>query len=376
MRRNILFKILLSLFVVVLGLFVSELFLRYLKPAKLVGFTYMPLVYKLDEQNGYSYQENSRGRMHRNFEIDNEVVINSGGFHDIERNIPDRYENLRIVALGDSFTASLHVGVLAMWTQILEQHLSKSGAGPVEVVNLGLDGTGTDIQVNILSSYLRSHQADVVILAFYANDIDDMKLFKIYRENYKGYLITYQSSEQKRKILNFIDQNNPSCAIKKIYEYSYTFRAIVRALCSLNVFEEGRLMFSNYVRPKDVGIEDMSQYSYEELEQRITGVFGRMIALSKQKDFKLIIVPLPSREDQSESISALNENIPAELMQEMMILDVVPAMNDLLEEHGLDYDRLYWNDDRHFNKLGNDIFAQALMRMLYQDRVLNAKMPN
>lgn len=376
MRRNILFKILLSLFVVVLGLFVSELFLRYLKPAKLVGFTYMPLVYKLDEQNGYSYQENSRGRMHRNFEIDNEVVINSGGFHDIERNIPDQYENLRIVALGDSFTASLHVGVSAMWTQILEQHLSKSGAGPVEVVNLGLDGTGTDIQVNILSSYLRSHQADVVILAFYANDIDDMKLYKIYRESYKGYLITYQSSEQKRKILNFIDQNNPSWAIKKIYEYSYTFRAIVRALCSLNVFEEGRLMFSNYVRPKDVGIEDMSQYSYEELEQRITGVFGQMIALSKQKDFKLIIVPLPSREDPSESISALNENIPAELMQEMMILDVVPAMNDLLEEHGLDYHRLYWNDDGHFNKLGNDIFAKALMRMLYQDRVLNAKMPN
>jgi hypothetical protein len=215
-----------------------------------------------------------------------------------------------------------------------------------------------------------------VILAFYANDIDDMKLYKIYRENYKGYLITYQSSEQKRKILNFIDQNNPSWAIKKIYEHSYTFRAIVRALCSLNVFEEGRLMFSNYVRPKDVGIEDMSQYSYEELEQRITGVFGRMIALSKQKDFKLIIVPLPSREDPSESISALNENIPAELMQEMMILDVVPAMNDLLEEHGLDYDKLYWNDDRHFNKLGNDIFAQALMRMLYQDRALNAKMPN
>ena len=135
-------------------------------------------------------------------------------------------------------------------------------------------------------------------------------------------------------------------------------------------------MFSNYVRPKDVGIEDMSQYSSEELKQRITRIFGQMIALSKRNDFKLVIVPIPSREDPSESISALNENIPAELMQEMRILDIVPAINDLLEEHGLDYDQLYWKDDGHFNELGNDIFALALMGVLYQDRILDAKMPN
>ncbi len=376
MRSGIVFKIFLSLFVVVLGLSVSELLLRYLKPAKLVGFTYMPLVYKLDEQNGYSYRENSRGRMHRNFEIDNEVVINSGGFHDIERNTPDQHQNLRIVALGDSFTASLHVGLPEMWTQILEERLSENEAGPVGVVNLGLDGTGTDIQGNILSSYLGSHQADIVILAFYANDIDDMKLHKIYRESYKGYLITYQDQEQKRKILSFIDQNNPSQAIKRIYEYSYTFRAIIRTLCSLNVFEEGRLMFSNYVRPKDVGIEDMSQYSSEELEHRIAGVFGQLIALSKRNGFKLAVVPIPSREDPSESISALKENISSGVMQEMSILDVIPAMNDLLEERGLDFDSLYWKDDGHFNKLGNEIFALALMRELYHDRILDAGVPN
>ena len=45
------------------------------------------------------------------------------------------------------------------WTQTLERELHATS-----VVNLGLDGTGTDVHLAILKEYLSEHQPEMVIL--------------------------------------------------------------------------------------------------------------------------------------------------------------------------------------------------------------------
>ena len=136
------------------ALLICEFLLYSIKPVQIVGISHQPTIYEKNEKYGYAYMTNVKGLIHRNFEIDNLVKTNSDGFHDIQRNQQQKHNKLRIAAVGDSFTSSLHVPLSATWTQILEQELRNSINSPVEVVNLGLDGTGTDVHLNILSSKL------------------------------------------------------------------------------------------------------------------------------------------------------------------------------------------------------------------------------
>ena len=152
---------------ILIGLLSSGALLRILKPVKLVGSNHRPLIFERDETTGYSYQKHARGQVLRNFEIDNLVIINSDGFHDRERKNGNEGEIFRVAAIGDSFTAAMHVPIENMWTILLEEQLSDKEQIPTEVVNLGLSGTGTNTHFKILSSYLNTHHVDAVLLAFY-----------------------------------------------------------------------------------------------------------------------------------------------------------------------------------------------------------------
>jgi hypothetical protein len=96
--------------------------------------------------------------------------INSHGLRD--REIPyERSGKFRILALGDSFTEGLQVPVENTFTKRLEQRLGTPDM-PVEVLNGGVSGYGTD---NELLWYLQEgykYRPDVVLLIFNtSNDV-------------------------------------------------------------------------------------------------------------------------------------------------------------------------------------------------------------
>ena len=112
----------LSITSILFSLFVIEGLLRIIKLPQLSANRY-PCIYIEDEQLGYRYQPNVTGWEYSYFEIDNVVEINSIGFHDVEHDKNNDHGAPRIIAIGDSYTASLSVETSKIWTQILEREL-------------------------------------------------------------------------------------------------------------------------------------------------------------------------------------------------------------------------------------------------------------
>jgi lysophospholipase L1-like esterase len=98
------------------------------------------------------------------------TTINSHGLRD--REIPyERQGAFRILVLGDSFTEGLQVPVERTFSKLLEQRLGGPGA-PVEVLNAGVSGYGTDSELLYYLNEGYKYRPDVVLLVFNtSNDI-------------------------------------------------------------------------------------------------------------------------------------------------------------------------------------------------------------
>ena len=341
-----------------LCILVSEIGLRVFRPALLVGVSHLPCIYSKNEQHGYTYRPGSKGWIHRNFEIDNAVLINSEGHHDVEYTYGDQSNLVRVVAIGDSFTACLQVPIPDMWTRVLQRELNEETRKRIEVVNLGLDGTGTDVHKDILQSYVEKNKVDLVVLSFYRNDIRDLTLQKLYREVYKGFVIAYQNDDHKNGILNYIDKNWPSPFMLMAYNNSYLFRGVV------NTMGTPILLRSNFIAPHHVGIERLASHKSK---MRADKTFKELLALSQEHNFDLVVIPLPTKEDPNESLHILTKSISREYQDQLHTIDIMPVMNKLRHEEGIKYRQLFWKYDWHFNSTGNRLYGIALATILEEE---------
>jgi len=320
-----------------------------------------------DDLNGYAYVPDASDRIYRNLEIDNNVVINSDGFHDLERSSVNHNNALRIAVVGDSFTASLHVPVSSTWTQVLEKKLSEVSQLPVEVVNLGLDGTGTDVHFNILNEDQRLGDLDAVILAFNENDLKDVELKRVFREVYDSYVITYQSPEQRREIIEYIRKDNPAPQVRFLYDNIYISRVI------FNLFRRDALLRNNFISPKHAGIEYLNRYSKDEARNRLVSEFSKFIKLAQKHGFVFTVIPVPSWDASDKSMNNLMNNLPDNILQRISVVNVVPAINDLLRKEQVEYRTMFWDYDGHFNSTGHHMFGTALADTMHEILFKNQK---
>jgi hypothetical protein len=83
-------------------------------------------------------------------------------------------EEIRILALGDSFTLGLQVDELDTWSARLSEHLSSQVGTQVSVLNGGMVGYGTRQAAHRLGELAEITQADAAIILFYlGNDLRD-----------------------------------------------------------------------------------------------------------------------------------------------------------------------------------------------------------
>lgn len=106
-------------------------------------------------------------------EYDVEVRVNSHGMRDVERSYERPVGTRRILAVGDSFVEGLGVAGEEVFTRVLERSLAARGM-PVEVLNGGTSGYGTDQELLFYRSQGRRYRPDVVaLLVFPGNDLDE-----------------------------------------------------------------------------------------------------------------------------------------------------------------------------------------------------------
>ena len=329
------------------GLFFAELTLRFFKPPQL-SVTHMPCIYIKDEQLGYRYEPNATGWIYRNFEIDNIVKTNSLGFHDIEHDMNDKVP--RLLVIGDSFTASTHIDISKGWTQTLQKELRKMGYPSMDVVNLGLDGTGTNVHLALLNKYIPTFKPDLVILAFYENDVEDVLKKRKFRECNEGYVLSYQNDKERSEIITYIEKHNQSKFSSWLFNNIYLFRVMSY------LYPGGVLLRTNYITPIKVGIK-VDEKATTPVD--IDGIFKKLTILAQQHKFILLVIPVPSKNKPTASIDTLRNNISESMLAQIDIVDISPIIQELLMKYNKAYNELFWKHDDHLNAFGNLIFGLA-----------------
>jgi hypothetical protein len=166
--RNLRKKLLLVLFGLLMGLFMSEVFLR------VIGYSF-PIFYTTDYYRGFSLSPGVAGHYQREGESD--VRINSDGLRDREHTKAKPADTVRIALLGDSFAEAMHVPMEQTFWSLLERKLQECNVSPgkrVEIINFGVSGYGTAQELMTLRQKVWDYSPDIVILAFTTfNDIYD-----------------------------------------------------------------------------------------------------------------------------------------------------------------------------------------------------------
>jgi hypothetical protein len=166
--RNLKKKLLLLVFGLLMGLLMSEVFLR------VIGYSY-PIFYATDYYRGFALRPGMWGHYQREGESD--VQINSDGLRDREHNKAKPADTVRIAVLGDSFSEAMHLPMEQTYWSLLEKKLQDCNAFPgkrVEIINFGVSGYGTAQELMTLRQKVWEYSPDIVVLAFTTyNDIYD-----------------------------------------------------------------------------------------------------------------------------------------------------------------------------------------------------------
>lgn len=330
-----------------LSLAIAETTLRLLRP-QAVGLTGLPLVYQPDPVLGYRYRPGATGRMQRLFEIDRIVTINSLGYHDVERE--QGFDGPLVVALGDSFTAALHVPPESSWTHLLESELRTRVHPELELWNLGLDGTGTDVHLELLREQLRRRVPDAVVLAFFANDVADVARGPIRREERHGYVLHPADEEQARAMVLLADQ----WAERRLARWSFDRFFLVRLAWFLAAGDRN-LLRSNVIGPGHLG--EAPAALDPRAAARLRVVLGELAALARTHGFPAWVVALPGRDIPEASARVLRATLPG---RELGLVDPAPALRRALAQSGEEWRDLYWRWDGHLNAHGHDRLAHVL----------------
>ncbi len=334
------------------AILLGELGLRLFKPNG-VMVQRQTAIYLRDEVLGSRYAPNAAGLMHRCFEIDNLVRTNSLGFHDLEHKFAAGA--LHVAAIGDSFTAAFEVPPEKGWTQLLQSHLRSAGFAGAEVVNLGQDHSGTDVHLEILIRYLEDHQPEVVVLAFYENDIDDIARHVYFRETVDDrYVMVYATDDQRLLILERISTEAPGPVVVWLCDHLYVFRLVRRFFVG-----EDDLYFNNIVGVKggrggkgSAGVNGPGP------------ILDELLQLSREHGFRIAVAPVPPQASPRGSVWRLRNSIGIDRFRALNVINVFPVMERILEEDQSTFDEMYWTLDAHFNEYGNEVFARVVFEAL------------
>jgi lysophospholipase L1-like esterase len=326
------------------ALLLAELVLRITRP-QAVGLNRMPTLYERDATTGYRYRPNTSGRFTRLFEFDRIVSINGRGLHDDDRPL---LEGQRVVAVvGDSFTAAMHVSIAEGWPHQLEQELRERVDPSLRVVNLGLDGTGTDVQLELLKKHVTDLEPEIVVLGFYANDRSDVQRQLVYREVHAGYVLQYQIEEDARRLRALAERLRAETVRWWLFERSFLFRfGVYLSGGDKNPFR------TNIISPRAVGGR-----RHVREDPSLLRILQDTVTLAESEGFELVVAPVPPRARPHASLQVFRRQVP---LPGLHVLDLVDGMRALAVAEGEGWRDLYWKRDPHFSPEGNRIFARAL----------------
>ena len=219
-----------SLMVVEIGLYI-------------VGYSY-PILYVADEYRGWALRPDVSGNGTQ--EGHGFVKVNSDGLRDREYSKEKPINTLRVAVLGDSYAEAQHVDAENAFWSVMENELRRCpqlGGKNVESINFGVSSYGTAQELITLRHFAWDYSPDIVVLAFFSNDIRD------------NYLVgdmprPYFFLQEDKLFLDNSFRELPSYKFRqshtgKVVYFLVNHSRVLQLLKHANLFERAKLTASN-----------------------------------------------------------------------------------------------------------------------------------
>lgn len=344
---------------VVFGVLVGEGIVRIVQPQELGNWTYtrdgltlhLPNMTQFSSRFGHLIETNSVGM--RDYE------------HDVSKS-PGVY---RILVLGDSFMEANQVEFGDAFVSVLEQRLREATGRPIEVINAGVSGWGTDDELTYFMRVGVKYRPDLVLVAMTLhNDVSDNLLIE-YHE--------FRNGQIEQRSVTMVPW--APYLILKVKEWmashSHLYQVALRAVRTNWVSNEARNLESHVGSLLRRVPDDRVRTGWEMTSQLLKKM--RQVAGTINAPVAVALLPL--------SVQVYQENLDAFLAsnglkeadidlfkpQETMkvigaqigvsIIDLYPIFRDTKADCRCE---LFVQNDGHWNKLGHRIAAEEAARGL------------
>jgi lysophospholipase L1-like esterase len=259
----------------------------------------------------------------------------------------------RIVSLGDSFTMGYEVANEETFSSLLERDLRAKGLN-VEVINAGVSGYSNAEECLYLERELLSYSPDLVIVSFYANDLDDNVRSGLFGLEHGVLVPTAQSYVPGGGLGDFLNTNP---VFNFLSGYSNAFSLIK---------ETATLALRKRMVAENVGEAGAEAQAFE--GKLAAAIFERISGTTRAKGIPLVIQSIPMFDDEK---SELIDVFP---LQEFDVRR--PGLYYLSAKAALDpyvsKELLYWKrSHRHWTPLAHRLDAEALADLIVNQRLLD-----
>jgi lysophospholipase L1-like esterase len=352
-------RLLLSVVSVLITLIAVEIGLRIG-----IGAVFPNRFFEPHEQFGHFHVPGRTGWQHT-AEYNSYIVINSKGLRDRERPYAKPDGTFRILMVGDSFVEGIQVDQDQTLPAQLEALLNRQSGTPIEVINAGVSRYATDNVLLFLESEGLRYQPDLVIYAFFPNDVVEIQ------ENNLFELVDGQPI-QHRVSISLVDR-----ARLFLYDYSYLYR-FARGLSirmqhesdtTLIRTELGKIhpTYRAELRPEEAYAWDL-----------IACLLERMVSITTESGAKFVVVSLPEDFQSEDRLWERVEQSDEPLLRDApnrMLAKAVPEgipYFDLLPDFRVaaQAQTLYYPMDHHFNPAGQALAAELIASFLVAENLV------
>ena len=287
------------------------------------------------------HQGLSTSYQHRAPEFTFQVSTNSMGVRDQEHPVEKPPGEFRVVALGDSFTASHGVEWADGWTEVLERRLTATLGRPARVVSGGIPGHDPVFSYQMYRLYLRRYQPDVVLLVVNSSDVHDLVM--------RGLLDRFDDA-------GFVKPPGEP-VVERLARYSHLVRAVV---ISMQEHPAARQTL--------IQIEEEDRLA---AQSGIVAAAGELRRLVEEDEARFLLVSHPHTEEVRNPRSSIMSDVVTEAQAAgMPVIDLAPHFVEVVDPATIE--RWFFPVDGHCTKEGYSVFADAVLAGLKAERLLPA----
>jgi lysophospholipase L1-like esterase len=353
-----------------LAVIFAEIVLRGLGYSKIYDiYSKQSMFWEYDPLLGWRHQKNAdgvfRGPKPFPIEFDTRIKTNSLGLRGEEIS-PLPQDGYRILFLGDSQVAAFEVEQEDTFVHLLQKKLINELNRPVQVINAGVRGYGTDQSYLYYTSDGRNLKPHLVVFMHTANDLMNNTTLHRMKRPFGKSAIRFTEDEE-REVINVPVPQYDLCSAYSInhqYVIERTDTAANRLLCYLNFMLVDRSVLLSFVLTT---INKSALGSKERLAwlERFTKPSQRkLLGNARTHDFRgrqtaLIIRAMSEAVEADQTgFLAISKSSMLEQIDESLLVDVDIFELDIRNEGAT------WRNDAHYNEYGHELVANEIWQLI------------